>query len=656
MATITVSDSSGNRTRTQVSAPHLSANLDTNGYRAAIRPYSPYTVSLLRSGGVIASVSGNSSSDGVAQGVFADQTYSPGDQIALASGDLSFTVEVVPLDIALDPAANQLAGDTSSNVKVRAAFSHTRDNYLVNTCASQSTCAAGVSNGSGQLQLSAGMDTLPGNSALVTLFDAQGNSQFTLRHAPVLVIDTVPNYPAFNGYWNKPGTRLEMRLRSGSVVNGPWLRTVNPDGSYFFPLHGNQVETVEITDPATGETISAVFPSGGAELSDVTEHFTAWAPATQRAVALVNDYRPASNVTVVGCKEAVPTNEHYDLDFSELELGGGDTAEAFHSLSSGNYVHGYTHAFRVWLRIEKGIVTGYTVFSDEEITVTLRDGSGAVLTTRTWQSRHSDGYYSFGVGSPLLPGQQVEVSTEKGSQATLTVPELTMIPDGPGNSYHGTAPASSRLNLALEEISGGVWVQRSIQGRADEHGDYTIPLAGMFIDFGGCRFASAGNPCNATTITSYLQGEHQASLYTDVQTLPPDSYEPDDTFDTAKLYEPFSSRNLAQTSSPRLPDTIRFEVLPDQVGKILHLATVNLGPTADTDMWLYELNDQQPILLAAAVNRPRVSAQMDWTPEKPGTYYIQVNQLDRGYPVASCGLTYSLLIYSDQIYLPVVTR
>jgi hypothetical protein len=663
-ASIQVFDAAGNTTRTVIDALSLSADLDYTGFLATISPNSGFTAALLRSGSQLASVSGTAASDGTAQGVFDSQVYQTGDQVTLSSSGLNATVVIAPLTVTLSALADQLSGSTSAGLKVHALLSHTRDDVLQNSCSEQSACLSGAANASGTFSFVAGMDVLQGDSALVSLYDAQGNGQFALVHAPVVVIDTHPYSSFFSGYASRANANIRFRELHSYPDGAFYTFTENAlsDGYFSFPTEGNfQVnDYVEIKNMDTGETVAAQFLGGSTQLDDVTRHLTGWSPGTQRVIASLSDVRPAENRTVVSCKEVASTADHYDFDESDMQVGAADTADVFFRLSSGNYLHGYTYPFQVIAGSDSygtNNIYGYTINSYEKVSLTLKDSHGAVLEKKdTYSDIH--GSYALDPTSVVMgPGMQIDVLTDKGSHALLTIPTMTVTPDPAANRYRGTLTPNHALNLQIQKESSGDWLPVILWGKADAAGAFNLSTAGAA--FRWCETVIPGDPCYATTLIDYQAGEHQVTLYTPEGTVHPDSYEPDDTFDSAKPYTQYSIHTIrGQDGTSSDTDMISFTVSPAQIGQTFHLvAHTGEGPALFLKMSLYSYAANVPTLLVSKDNGNYfTSINIDWTPDTAGTYYLKMEPYSGGNMTYACQAVYSLMIFTHQLFLPSLSR
>jgi hypothetical protein len=182
----------------------------------------------------------------------------------------------------------------------------------------------------------------------------------------------------------------------------------------------------------------------------------------------------------------------------------------------------------------------------------------------------------------------------------------------------------------------------------------TITLTTILSDTQGSS-ATALAPLTETTDIFYIQADSTGvvseSNNTDnispgleVCRAAPDAYEGDDTAATAKLLPIGQARTYNVTEADDT-DWVRFEA---QAGLSYVIHTANLGPAADTYLYLYGVdrttllasNDDQ--LATDDDTEHTLASRIEWTAPASGTYYVQVQHWNPN--IQGCGTKYDLVV------------
>jgi len=207
-------------------------------------------------------------------------------------------------------------------------------------------------------------------------------------------------------------------------------------------------------------------------------------------------------------------------------------------------------------------------------------------------------------------------------------------------------------------------------------GDYTGSLQFWVNDP-----IAAGNTANLTTVitdlsqiglaasvpgeeklgTLYIQTDSTGALTetdkannittsgTEVCIVSPDAFEGDETYGSAHQLDASQLHNFDR------PNDEDWVTLVAQQGRTYKIQTSNLGPTADTYLYLYG-SDGTTLLASNDDFNGTLASQIEWTAPADGTYYIQVKQWNPS--LGGCGTGYTIGTGGVQpaIYLPLVIR
>jgi len=131
----------------------------------------------------------------------------------------------------------------------------------------------------------------------------------------------------------------------------------------------------------------------------------------------------------------------------------------------------------------------------------------------------------------------------------------------------------------------------------------------------------------------------------------PDAYEADDSFGAARLI----SLGQSQThnfSGPGDRDWIKFSA---QAGVTYALRTLNLGPTADTYLYLYSTGGTT-LLASNDDYAGSLASQIEWTAPVTGTYYVLIQHWNPNVGGCGTGYTFTLSKPGSKVFLPLVMR
>jgi hypothetical protein len=182
----------------------------------------------------------------------------------------------------------------------------------------------------------------------------------------------------------------------------------------------------------------------------------------------------------------------------------------------------------------------------------------------------------------------------------------------------------------------------------DAAGDYVATFDGIYNS--DCDKADVG-ACTQPEVTYYNPDGHSVWIE---GTVPPnvsaDAYENDDVYTDASGYTGLQSHTFHAWDDV---DWISFTVSSEDLGSAYYLQTTNLGPNANTELYLYDTDGTS--LLASNLNYVPASSQIAWSPTLTGTYYAKVEPYSSSY-ATECGSTYDFFIARHRVFLPLVMR
>lgn len=131
-----------------------------------------------------------------------------------------------------------------------------------------------------------------------------------------------------------------------------------------------------------------------------------------------------------------------------------------------------------------------------------------------------------------------------------------------------------------------------------------------------------------------------------------DSYESDDSWQDAGPI----TLNGSQTHNFYRPGDEDWFVIQAEAGKMYFIRTLNLKPSADTYLYLYD-SDGVTVLMENDDYYDSLASYLEWTAPTSGQYYLRVKHWNPN--VGGCGTNYTLTFKNtpfDFIYLPIVFR
>lgn len=254
-------------------------------------------------------------------------------------------------------------------------------------------------------------------------------------------------------------------------------------------------------------------------------------------------------------------------------------------------------------------------------------------------------------------------------QADLAVVSLTTYPNPSG----GILVEAIVKNQGTVSTTNGFYTDLYIDHLPTGAGDYTGSLQFWVNDP-----IAAGDTATLTTVitdlsqiglaattpgeekrgTLYVQTDSTGALTetdkannitsgTEVCVVSPDAFEGDETYTTAHQIDASHQHNFDR---PNDEDWVKLIAMQGQTYKI---QTSNLGPNSDTYMYLYG-PDGVTLLASNDDFNGTLASHIKWTAPADGTYYIQVKQWNPS--LGGCGTSYTLTLFDNNVFLPIVSR
>jgi hypothetical protein len=572
----------------------------------------------------------------------------PGDQIIASGGGHTIEYTAPTFQASLNPAANQIGGKTSSNALVMINLYQRSSGDVITACDRAYDCLSGTTDAAGNFNFNSSFNLERGDYAYVYVYDAQGNGLQTNRLSATAIATSL-DYNQVSGYWGLFDNQVNIVVKnSGGVVKDTQTTYVDSwDGGFDEWISGDIVagDIIQVGNGTTTETMTAKSLTGVIN----TAAKTLSGNASGNILVSYEDFHLDTGYWYDECRVTTASGA-YSFDFASAQVGAQDYADIYLSDPNGHYtVLDYVHAFETNVEMNNGYVWGYSALPGVPVNVSLYDGATLVYT-KTVTSGNT-GYYSVYTPDPLTTGQRVVVDTDASlpSHADITLPNITIQQDVPGQRIYGTAPANSLLDITVwidYACSKYYWCGRgySRDTHTDAAGNFSQTFTNMYLD--NCEAMLIGGQCVYPEVTYYRPDEHSISKTQPPTPVTADAHEADNTFATAKTYTGRSAHTFHTTDDE---DWIKFSVPANKVGQKHYLMTTNLGRLSDTKMDLYDTDGTS--LLESNDDSAGYASMIIWTPAAAGDYYIRISPYAT-WRAANCGATYDFVLAYYQVFLP----
>ena len=656
--TVRVFDANQNSTTTSWHSPRivLDHDGDTSGY---LQPNVAYTAALVRGGSTVATFGGTTGPWGSYDGSF-PQAVEPGDVIQVSGGGQVVSTTFVGLtDLIFDTAGDRITGNLGAAAAGRTLKVSMRHDERA--CDRGGPCVVETVAGNGDFTMdlgARGFDLQRGDDGYPRVFDDEGNVQRIVGHLIVPVLTLKVRESGVEGYWREPGAALTMTLRDagGAVKDTETVTAGSYDGRIWGHFWGTTMEpgdSVKVSDGTHALSVASV-PDLTATLDAAADAVSGAGPDGSALTVRLDDFIVDPGYlrwTERLCRTSTPSGGTYSAAFGgALDVKARDRVDVYHTTREGHGTRVRSYAFAVDAEKGGSSVDGFTPAPDMEVYVELRRRGSvhASFTTRSSGEGEYGGSLENGAPAVISEGDIVWVEPEGMVPYELSIPELTVEQDPARNEIEGRAPPYGDLRVALTQTGNAdAWGALTT---ADGHGDYAVGFDGVYLR--GCTEADVGL-CTQPRTTYYNDGGHSVSVRgPEPADVSADALEPDDVFTDATPYAGVQSHTFHAEADT---DWIRFSVAPGDVGSPTYVQTTNLGPNANTGVWLYSVEGGELVELASDVVSETNRSKIVWTPGESGTYYARVEPLGEGTTVV-CGATYDFLITRHRVYLPLLMR
>lgn len=649
---VVAQDSNGNGTTRNFYAYHLEVDTTENSFSGSIKPGVNFSLTLKRGENILETYTGVSDpDDGYFYGSLS-QSFEPGDLLQLSGDGITLQSSIAPLsNLNLDSDADQIGGKTAAGYRIQGNF---RQPFfyseVVTGCERYDACTYSVSGSAGDFSLNPAKDVVRGDLIELRIIDTLGNSQFYSLRVPVIGIDiSEPDNYRVLGAWSAANTLLTI-THSDSSGNEKETIYANPDSwnkEFSVPLSDPLAsgDVIRVSDGNTSLEMSVPSPLPTASLKNNLNRLTGSAPAGSHVLAELYDYQPAGDYFYVTCKEAdMGPSTAFSLQFDNTKIGGNDFAKTWIRLPvSESLVRINRYAFTVlhwvgyrWVNfyyepgqtIRAKWYRGSTLKGDEQ--TTLSNSWGAVT-----------------FNEPPLPGDRLEVTSNDGQSANLTVPNLTINLDPTNNRIYGKSVPNSPVVVDLQRWASGSYMYRQ-RVQANSGGDYSASFSNLY--WWDCSPTRVDHRCATGRIIYYTPDGH--AFYRGSPSPKPaseDSYEEDNDLGSAKPYSTVQTHTFHNEGDV---DWVSFTVPEGDVNRVMYrIDTLNEGWDVNTIITLYDAVGNQ-ILEEFGYGKG-----ISWLPQAAGTYYVKISPSSQ-YSTAHCDAYYDLLILAirAEVYLPLVRR
>ncbi|MBN1315956.1 MAG: hypothetical protein JXA42_10825 [Anaerolineales bacterium] len=655
-ADVAALDANGNSTYYWFDAYHISSRFNTSSFWGYIKPEVDYTATMSRTGAIISTYIGESSSDGYYSGYFSSNIQ-PGDVIQVTGGGVDIEYTAVGLEVALDHVNDQAIGVTGANRQVKMWFYKRTWGYVYTSCSWDSDCASTTADGTGAFTLDTDLDLVRGDVADLYVYDADGNYQYIYdRTIPAIIADFT--WDDVYGYWGYPDVGfVDIILKDSSGIvkdTDTWVDIDSWDGEFKSWYLSNIVPTdiIEVTDGIFTETMTVQNLT--TRLDGGSGHLTGQA-YNDHLLARLWDFRRGSGWWSY-CSETDVTGGAYNLVVSGIQAGAQDEAEVWSTGPDGHYSNRYTFAFTVNAQKDNNDVWGYTETPETSVTVTLKSG---VTTKATFNvTSDYDGWfgYWFDGGDPvaIAQGDSLLVQTGDGDSATVPIPELTTNANAANNLIYGDSPASKPVLVGVRRNYIWGWHAYYQYTTADSLGNYSADFNGQYW-WRDCSAVDVGHHCAQLEVEYYNDEGHGIFLEgLEPPDAGPDVYEDDNVYTTASAYAGKQSHTFHDETDI---DWTSFTVPGEDVANavVYQIETLNLGWEVDTVLNLYDTDGTTE--LEENDDWDDLESRINWIPPAAGTYYVLIEPYDED-STENCDAVYALMIFPirAQVYLPLVSR
>ncbi|MCC7352830.1 MAG: hypothetical protein IT330_03660 [Anaerolineae bacterium] len=642
-AEIWVYDGNRNATLLPISAPHI--GVSTYGsVDVTLRPDRTITATLRSGSTVIGTETEMADHWGNAFFSFSLDPV-PGNTIQVTDGGMTIVYQMVPFNLTgVNLGADQFNLQTAGNRRVRVSTRTLSSRF----CTNDSDCRIVTSDGAGNVNVNLGgnLDLGRGDEIGATIYDAEGNWQEGERHPGYVEIARQKKF--VSGFWEQTQTNLNILLRNsvGAVKATKTTNSSEGDGSFSVFFSAGDVLAIDDRIEVGSGVMTYTVPIANLTVfaNEVTDFVSGQVP----------NNAPLVVESPTGCWQGNASGTTYNTKLKntanqDVNLVAGDGVSTYYTDNNGHRNVVNTHVPQISATIGAGNVNGYIREALMPVTVTLRSQGGSIKATKSTFSIPTDYYAVSFSGVTVAVSDKIEVLPQGGSAFSLTVPNLTVLLDPPGNRVYGQTLPNTSVQVALSEGFSFLGIK---DATSDGAGNYSTSFAGL-LTF-NCQTVQVGPCSKATAIIQTSEGHEVIRPSAPPPDVTPDAYEQDDSKATAKAYTGLQHHTF-DTASFSDHDWVQFTVGAADVGKLYVIETLNNGPLGDTILTLYDTDGFTELVTAGDYGDP-LAAQIRWRFEGAGTYYLQMTPGAFFGPTASCGATYDLFISNRHVFMPLVLK
>lgn len=647
---ITARDANGNGTYRYFSAYYLEVDTRWNEIYFYLQPGVSYVATLKRGGSTLETYSGTTNPYEGDAWVYFGGDFQPDDVLEVSGGGVSLQYTIAPLtNITLDPAANQVSGNTAASRRVRGYFRKSTYYDIITACDWDNACTSVVSDDSGAFTLNPAWNLVRGDSVGLHLLDSQGNAQYHFLRVPVIGVDlsNPGQQPEVRVAWSTSTVLTITHLNwGGSVVNtysiGVYPHWGNEGWSYLNePVYPG--DRIRVSDGSTSLEMSLPDPLPTASLKNNLQRLVVTnAPSNSYLLAELYDFRFEDYNSYYYCRESSLSGS-INLQFGDAKIGGWDLANAWIRLPEEHLIRIQRRPFMVNHWIGSPVIDITYEFGR---VVTVKRWRGSTLLDNMTINPISE-FTGVLFSSEVLKGDRLVITTDDGQSADLTVPELTINLDKANNRIYGKSVPNRPIAVQLQRWVRGYYVLNRFVN-ADSAGNYSATFNGL--NWWDCSPARLDHRCAAGGIDYATADGHVFQLDSPSPSpAPTDAYEDDNDRSRASAYAGIQTHTFHVESDE---DWVSFTVPPQDVDNVIYrIATLNEGWEVDTVIDLYDAGGTHILTGYGWWDG------VYWIPPAAGTYYVKVSPYS-DYSTAHCDAYYDLLVLPirAEVYLPLVRR
>jgi len=643
-------DSNGNATVKFIRAFALHVWSDVvSGF---IKPNTAYTAVLKRGNQILETFEGTSDPE---NGYFYErfsEDFQENDRIEVQGGGANLAFSVVRLDnLNIDPDANRVSGVTSGSrrIVVNASGGFYYYYQIRQRCGYFHTCASVPSSSDGSFNVPINDDLMRGDSIYIYILDDQGNYQYSSFVIPRIGVEVSSGYDRVIGMWYWNSQLTITHKNSAAVTKNTYSYSLSPYSDYFSVGLSNVLEPgdrIQVSDGSTTLEMTVPNPLPTASLKSNQNKLFGSGPSGSRVVAAIN-HRDDDGFWMEFCRETTIADSSFAVAVDGIQIKGKDSADVWINLPGDHFIYLYRPAFRVYHWLGDNWLG---VVYEPGMNIRVKRWRGSTLLDV--QQFVKNGIYDFAsMSDEIRAGDRLEITTDDGHTADLTVPDLTINLDRPNNRIYGKSVPNQPVWVSLQRFTK--WGYNSLSNRVQTNssGEYSATFSNQY--WYDCSPASLSHRCASGRVEYLTTDRH--SFYRFAPAPEPaaaDAYEEDDVRESAKPYTSFQTHTFHEYPDD---DWVYFDVPDADVNLVPYrIATFNKGIDLSVRIALYNSAGD---LIRDDYDWNWNWNNDNWLPSAAGRYYVRVYP-ESSADTAYCDAYYDLMILPvrAQVYLPLIRR